>query len=91
MDVKARVLAQAGKLDQAAQAYETMIDRAKRDPNLNDRQKNIVIDDSRYALSTVYVDLNQIDKAADQLKALLEKDPENPDLQQRPGLHLGRP
>lgn len=78
MDVKARVLRQAGKLDQAAQSYEDMIDRARRDPNLNDRQKNIVIDDSRYALSGVYVDLNQIDKAAGQLKALLEKDPENP-------------
>jgi tetratricopeptide (TPR) repeat protein len=37
-----------------------------------------LINDFRYTLSGVYVELKQINKAADQLKALLEKDPDNP-------------
>jgi tetratricopeptide (TPR) repeat protein len=78
MDLKAQVMRRANKLDQAVEAYESMIDRARRDPNLNDKQRDLVIDESRYSLSSVYVDLNQIDKAADQLKALLDKDPDNP-------------
>jgi tetratricopeptide (TPR) repeat protein len=32
----------------------------------------------RYVLSGVYVDLNQIDKASEQLEALLKDDPDNP-------------
>ncbi len=78
LDVKARVQRYSSKLDDAAQTYEDMIDRARRDPNLNERQRNLVTTEARYALSGVYVDLNQIDKGADQLKALLEKDPDNP-------------
>lgn len=78
MDIKAQVMRRAGKLDQAAQAYEDMIDRARRDPNLRDVLRDAVIEEGRYALSGVYVDLNQIDKAASELKALLDKDPDNP-------------
>lgn len=78
LDVKAQVMRRAGKLDLAAQAYEDMIDRARRDPNLNENRRGVVIDASRYALSGVYVDLNQIDKAAGQLKSLLDKHPDNP-------------
>jgi tetratricopeptide (TPR) repeat protein len=78
MDVKARVLRQANKLDEAAEVYENMIDRAKRDPNIEDLDREDVTNTSRYALSGVYVELNKIDKAAGQLKTLLEKDPDNP-------------
>ncbi len=76
--LRARVLREADKLDEAAKAYLDVIDRIKRDRRLPDKVKDEYIDDYRYLLSGVYTELNQIDKAAEQLKALLEREPNNP-------------
>src|SRR5205085_8281459 len=53
-------------------------ERIKKEKRLPDKVKQEYIDEYRYTLSGVYTELEQIDKAAEQLKALLAKDPNNP-------------
>jgi tetratricopeptide (TPR) repeat protein len=78
LDLKARVYRIVGKSKEAVKTYEDELDRIKNDKDLKDESKESLIDDIRYSLSGVYVETNQIDKAAEQLKALLKKDPDNP-------------
>jgi tetratricopeptide (TPR) repeat protein len=78
LDLKARVLREAGKLDEAVKVYEEVITRIQADKRLKKNEREEFADDYRYALSGLYVDLGQVDKAAEQLKALLAKDPNNP-------------
>ena len=63
---------------EAVKAYEDAIDLAKKDEDLTKADQQDLINELRYAMSGLYVDLNQVDKAAEDLKALLEKDPDNP-------------
>jgi tetratricopeptide (TPR) repeat protein len=74
--LKAEVYREAGQLDKAAETYQDTLERIKnvKDNERQDRYARAV----RYALSGVYVDLNKIDKAADELKTLMKKDPDNP-------------
>jgi tetratricopeptide (TPR) repeat protein len=76
--LKARVLREADKLDEAAKTYLDVIERVKREKRLPEKVRDEYVDDYRYLLSGVYTDLNQIDKAAEQLKALLAREPNNP-------------
>lgn len=78
LDIKAQVLREAGQLEQAAKVYEGIMESVAKANELSDEQKEELIDECRYALSSVYVDLKQIDKAAEQLKTLVNKKPENP-------------
>jgi len=78
LDLKARVLREAGKLEEAIKVYEDVIARIKADKRLKKAEQEEFVDDYRYALSGLYIDLGQVDKAADELKALLAKDPNNP-------------
>ena len=78
LDLKARVYIAADKSDQAVKVYEDELERIKNDKNLDEDKKDSLSDDIRYKLSGLYVDLNQVDKAAEQLKALLKKSPDNP-------------
>jgi tetratricopeptide (TPR) repeat protein len=78
LDLKARVYRIVGKNKEAVKTYEDELDRIKNDKDLKDEAKESLLDDIRYSLSGVYVETNQIDKAAEQLKALLKKEPNNP-------------
>jgi len=78
LELKARVLREAGKFEEAVKIYEDVIARIRKDDRLKKEEQDEFIDDYRYALSGLYVDLNQVDKASQQLKTLLEKDPNNP-------------
>jgi tetratricopeptide (TPR) repeat protein len=78
LDLKARVYHVADKNDQAVKVYEEALERIKNDKNLDEANKESLSEDIRYALSGLYVDLNQVDKAAEQLKALLKKSPDSP-------------
>jgi tetratricopeptide (TPR) repeat protein len=78
LEWKARVLREAGKLEEALKTYEDVSDRIKADKRLEKKDQDDFLDDVRYSLSGLYVDLNQIDKAAEQLKALLTREPDNP-------------
>lgn len=78
LDLKARVYRIVGKSKEAVKTYEDELDRIKNDKDLKDEAKESLLDDIRYSLSGVYVETKQIDKAAEQLKALLKKEPNNP-------------
>lgn len=76
--LKAQVLREAEKYDEAAKIYLDVIDRVKRDTRLDKEQQNDYAAEYRYMLSGIYIDLDQVDKAAEQLKMLLEQEPNNP-------------
>jgi tetratricopeptide (TPR) repeat protein len=78
VQLKGQLLRDAGDLENAAKIYEDVIDRIKKDKRLTDEEKVEWVSDLRYPLSGIYVDLNQIDKAAEQLQTLLAKEPNNP-------------
>jgi tetratricopeptide (TPR) repeat protein len=78
LELKGRVLRQAGKVEEALKVYEEVADKIKNDKRFKKEEQDEFLDDVRYALSGLYVDLNQIDKAAEQLKALLAREPDNP-------------
>jgi tetratricopeptide (TPR) repeat protein len=78
MELKAKVLREAGENEQAAKLYEDIMARVRKEERLDKETREDVLNGMRYSLSGLYVDLNQIDKAAEQLKALLAKDPDNP-------------
>jgi tetratricopeptide (TPR) repeat protein len=76
--LKAQVLRAADKLEEAANIYLDVIERVTKDDRVPKEERDDYIDEYRYALSGLFVDLNQIDKAAEQLKALLAREPNNP-------------
>lgn len=78
LDLKARAYREAGKFENSAKTYDTLIEGLKKDTNLKDEVRDELISACRYSLSSILVDMKEIDKAADQLKELLSKDPTNP-------------
>src|SRR5262249_21635136 len=78
LQLKGWVLREASRADEAAKAFETVLDRLAKDKTLKDEQKARFVERNRYMLSGVYVDLNKVDKAIEHLKALREKKPDNP-------------
>ena len=72
VQMRAEVYREAGKFEDSAATYLDFLDRVKKDDKLKESERDALTKDARYVLSGVYVDLKQIDKAADQLKALLK-------------------
>lgn len=75
---KGALLREIDKPADAVKAYEAAIDLFKKDEDLTKQQRDDFIDGIRYTLSGLYIDLNDVDKAAADLKGLLEKEPDNP-------------
>jgi tetratricopeptide (TPR) repeat protein len=78
LDLKGQLQQEAGSAEEALKTYETLLDRVKKDKAIGEDERTKFVAAVRYTLSGVYVDLNQIDKAADQLKTLLDQEPNNP-------------
>jgi tetratricopeptide (TPR) repeat protein len=78
LDLKGGVQREAGKYDEAAKTYEDVLDLIKKDKSLDDKERGQLVDEVRYVLSGVYTDASKIDKASEQLQALIESDPKNP-------------
>jgi tetratricopeptide (TPR) repeat protein len=78
LDLKARVYSATGKYAEALKTYQEEMERIKEDKDLEKDTKEGVLDDVRYSLSGVYVELGDIDKAANLLKELMQKEPDNP-------------
>ena len=78
LQLKGWVQREAGKLDDATKTYLEVIDRLKKNKEMEAPQRERYTDRVRYLLSGLYVDMGQIDKAADQLKVLLKKKPDDP-------------
>ena len=75
---KGRFLREIDKPADAAKAYQDAIDLIKKNEDFSKEDQESLIDEIRYTLSGVYVDVGDVKGAAEQLKALLEKDPDNP-------------
>ena len=92
LELRALVQRESGKYDEAAATYQGMIekvneaiDRVKKNTQASKEAKDAFIKrfsaevrDYRYIQSSLYIDANQVDKAADVLKGLLKDDPDNP-------------
>jgi tetratricopeptide (TPR) repeat protein len=77
MELKAQVLREAGKLDEAVGIYGKVITAIQKNRRLPKEAKEELLDQLNYKLSGLYVDMKQIDKAAGLLQKLLDKDPDN--------------
>jgi tetratricopeptide (TPR) repeat protein len=78
LELRGWVLRDQNKFAEAAKAYEELLETVLKDKERDKKVREEFADDVRYALSGVYVDLNQIDKAAKYLKELMTKNPKNP-------------
>lgn len=78
LELKARILREAGRIADAEKTYQDLIVKIDSDKRLGKEEKEEFLEEIRYTLSNVYVELKKIDKAAEILKALVEKNPENP-------------
>ena len=77
LELKGWVQREAGQYDEAAKTYENVLDRINKDKELTKEDKTLFANEMRYLLSNVYTELDQVDKAAEHLKALLEQEPDN--------------
>ena len=71
------VLHEVGQVSKAAKVYEDVVERIGKDEELTQKGKDEYGDLYRYILSGVYVEAKQIDKAADLLKGLIERHPDD--------------
>lgn len=78
VSLKAQVLRDVERYDDAAKTYLDLIDRIGKDKNLDDDDKKELIAEYRYFLSGIYTEMNKVDRATEQLKTLLAEDPSNP-------------
>ena len=72
------VLGQAGRYSEAAKVYEDVLERIAKDKDLTQKGKDHYTDRYRHALSTIYVEAKQIDKATELLKSLIDRHPDEP-------------
>lgn len=77
-ELKGWVLRELGKYDESAKTYEEVLDKISKDKNLDKEEKAEFTESCRYILSGIYVDMKQIDKASDHLKAILSQKPDDP-------------
>ncbi|HVS36415.1 MAG TPA: tetratricopeptide repeat protein [Gemmataceae bacterium] len=77
LQTKARFLRETDKLADAAKAYEDAIDVVKKNEDLPKDLQEKWVNEIRYTLSGLYIDIGDVNSASGQLKALLEKDPDN--------------
>jgi tetratricopeptide (TPR) repeat protein len=76
--LKSQVLREAERYEEAARVLLDVIDRISRDVRLEKEDREAFIDEQRYLLSGIYIDMNDVEKAAEQLKLLLDREPNNP-------------
>ncbi len=68
---------EAGKYDAAIKTFHEVLDKLESEEELDDKIRDREIDRARYVLSALYVDINDIDRAAKQLQILVKKHPDN--------------
>jgi tetratricopeptide (TPR) repeat protein len=79
--VKGTVLRAAGRYKEAASLYTDILDEVRATKELEPKEKDVLEDHFRQVLSTIYVDMKQIDRATEQLQALVRKHPDDPGYQ----------
>jgi tetratricopeptide (TPR) repeat protein len=92
LELRALLQAEAGKHDEAVKTYQDMIakvndaiDKLKKNTQAPKEARDALVQRFgrevrrfRYSQSSLYIDANQVDKAADVLKGLLKEEPDNP-------------
>ena len=76
--LKGWVLKEAGKLEEAANVYEDVIKQVEQDERFNQKQKDTFVEQFRYDVSNVYIEIKKIDRATEHLEYLVKKRPDNP-------------
>jgi tetratricopeptide (TPR) repeat protein len=76
--LKGWVLRQAGRYPAAIDSYQEAYDKIDATRGMGRELKDRMKDRVRYALSGLYVDTKDIDKASRELDALIKRNPENP-------------
>lgn len=74
---KAEVLRESGKYQEAESLYKDVLKRIDESDRLDDKQKKRFTEHCQYVLSSVYIDLNQVDKSVEVLENLVKDNPEN--------------
>src|SRR5947209_5899445 len=74
--LKADVLREAGKFDEAIGTFEDTMERLGKS-KLEDEAKERYVDRCRYVMSSVYTDMGKTDKAIDELRKLLKAHPDS--------------
>ncbi len=77
--IKGALLQQAERSEEAANAYESVLERLGKNEALPEEAKRDFVRQLRYALSGTYTELGQVDKAVEQLQSLLKEYPDDPD------------
>jgi tetratricopeptide (TPR) repeat protein len=78
LELKGWVQREAGDFAAAAKTFEDVLERVRKSKDLTEEEKTDYTERFRYMLSGIYVDAEQIDKATEQLQALLKDDENNP-------------
>jgi tetratricopeptide (TPR) repeat protein len=76
--LRAWVLGEMGRFAEAAKVYEDVLERIPKDQELTQKGKDFYSDRYRPYLVNSYVDAKQIDKAAEHLKILIDRHPDDP-------------
>ena len=69
---------EAGQSEEAAKTYEDILEAVKKEKGIKADELKEYTHRYRYILSGVYMDLDNVEKAAEHLKALLEDKPDDP-------------
>jgi tetratricopeptide (TPR) repeat protein len=69
---------EAGQFEQAATAFNDLIERIKTDRTMKVKERALELKRNQYFLSGIYLDLKQVDKSADVLQELLKTYPNDP-------------
>jgi tetratricopeptide (TPR) repeat protein len=77
-ELKGWVQRELGRYDDSARTYEDVLERIGNDKTLDKKDRESFAEGCRYILSGIYVDMGQINKAADHLKTILADKPDNP-------------
>lgn len=76
LQIKGQVEREAGKLDEAIKTYNEVLDKLDSFKDFKGDEKEKRKDGVRYALSGLYVENKEIDKAAKQLETLIKRHPD---------------
>lgn len=78
-DLRCRLLREAGKLEDTLKAYQALIDLVDNDEEIKEKDQKVeIIDDLKYSMTGVLMEMRKVDEATGILEALLKKEPDNP-------------
>ena len=78
LQLKGLILQEAGKFEEAVKVFETIISRIAKDEDLKAEEREEQLENNRYALSGIFIDMNKVNEAADILQKLIDANPKTP-------------